>query len=160
MIEVIPFDKKYTTDFKRLNLEWLQTFFTVEPYDEFQLSNPVIEIIDKGGYIFLAKEGVHITGTVALMKEATGSYELTKMSVTGSSQGKGISKLLMEKCIVLARQQRWQRLFLYSSTLLVPAINLYRKYGFREIPLERSSQYRRTNIKMELQFNTTDGVIN
>ena len=56
MITVIPFEEKYFEDFKRLNIEWLQQYFIVEPYDEYQLSNPSQEIIEKGGYIFLTKE--------------------------------------------------------------------------------------------------------
>ena len=152
MIAVIPFDKKYSSAFKHLNLEWLRQYFVVEPYDEYQLSHPVQEIIEKGGYIFLAKNDEHIIGTVALMKENDRSFEITKMSVTKDNQGKGISKLLMNACIKLAREKKWERLFLYSSTLLVPAIQLYRSYGFTEIPLESNSHYTRTNIKMELKL--------
>lgn len=133
-------------------MEWLQHYFEVEPYDEFQLSNPQSEIINKGGYIFLARENNAIIGTVALAKETDRSFEVTKMSVTGSKQGKGISKLLLDECIRLAREKRWERLFLYSSTILVPAIELYRKYGFLEIALEKSTHYHRSNIKMELQL--------
>ena len=111
MIAVIPFDKKYSSAFKHLNLEWLRQYFVVEPYDEYQLSHPVQEIIEKGGYIFLAKNDEHIIGTVALMKENDRSFEITKMSVTKDNQGKGISKLLMNACIKLAREKKWERLF-------------------------------------------------
>jgi len=150
MIIIIPFEEKYAGDFRQLNIEWLQQYFTIEPYDEYQLSNPVTEIIKKGGYIFLAKENERIIGTVALAKETARSYEVTKMSVTKESQGRGVSKLLMDACIELAKEKRWNRLVLYSNTLLVPAIQLYRRYGFREVPLELNSHYTRTNIKMEL----------
>ena len=86
------------------------------------------------------------------MKETDISFELTKMSVTKDSQGKGVSKLLMDACVNLAKEKKWDRLFLYSNTILVPAIQLYRRYGFREIPLETNSHYSRTNIKMELKL--------
>ena len=152
MVIIIPFEEKYSLDFKHLNLEWLRQYFAVEPYDEYQLSHPRQEIIGKGGYIFLAKEGQDIIGTVALMKENARSFEITKMAVTKDSQGKGISRLLMDACIKIASQKKWERLFLYSNTLLVPAIQLYRRYGFSEVPLESDSQYNRTNIKMELKL--------
>jgi ribosomal protein S18 acetylase RimI-like enzyme len=86
------------------------------------------------------------------MKEDDRSFELTKMSVTRDSQGRGIGKLLMDACIKIAREKKWERLFLYSNTVLAPAIRLYQHYGFREIPLEPGSQYKRTNIKMELKL--------
>ncbi len=152
MITIIPFEEKYAADFRRLNIEWLQEYFQVEPYDEYQLTHPFREIIDKGGYIFLAKEDEQIVGTVALMKETDVSFELTKMSVTKNSQGKGISKSLMDACVQLAEDKKWDRLFLYSNTKLVPAIQLYRRYGFKEIELEAHSHYSRTNIKMELRL--------
>jgi N-acetylglutamate synthase-like GNAT family acetyltransferase len=152
MITVVPFEEKYSLDFKHLNLEWLRQYFAVEPYDEYQLSNPRREIIAKGGYIFLAKENENIIGTVALMKESSRSFELTKMSVTRNEQGNGVGKLLMDACIQLAKQKKWDRLFLYSNLILVPAIQLYRRYGFIEIYLESNSQYNRTNIKMELKL--------
>jgi GNAT superfamily N-acetyltransferase len=152
MINIIPFEEKYANDFKQLNIEWLQEYFVIEAYDEYQLSHPIQEIIDKGGFIFLAMENEKIIGTVALMKEIVGSFELTKMSVTKDSQGKGVSKLLMDACVKLAKEKKWDRLFLYSNTILVPAIQLYRRYGFIEIPAEPNSHYTRTNIKMELKL--------
>lgn len=152
MIAIIPFEEKYAAAFKQLNLEWLSQYFVVEPYDEYQLSHPVQKIIEKDGYIFLAKNDEHVIGTVALMKENDRSFEITKMSVTKDYQGKGISKLLMNACIKKAEEKKWARLFLYSNTLLAPAIQLYRRYGFIEIPLESNSHYSRTNIKMELKL--------
>lgn len=149
MISIIPFADQYTADFKKLNIEWLKQYFIVEPYDEYQLSHPREEILDKGGYIFMAIADGRIIGTVALMKENEGSFELTKMSVTKEWQGRGASKLLMDACVQIAREKHWDRLFLYSNTILQAAIALYRKYGFSEIPLEQNSHYKRTNIKME-----------
>jgi ribosomal protein S18 acetylase RimI-like enzyme len=61
--------------------------------------------------------------------------------------------MLLDACLQLAKEKNWDRLFLYSSTRLIPAIQLYRKYGFKEIPLEENSHYSRTNIKMELKLN-------
>ena len=152
MINIIPFEEKYADDFRMLNIEWLNEYFEVEPYDEYQLSHPFSEIIGKGGHIFLARENEKIVGTAALMKESSASFELTKMCVTPSSQGKGISKMLLGTCLKFAKDKNWNRLFLYSSTRLIPAIQLYRTYGFKEIPLEKNSHYSRTNIKMELKL--------
>jgi len=152
LITIIPFEEKYAEDFRKLNIEWLNEYFNVEPYDEYQLSHPLTEILNKGGHIFLARENENIVGTAALMKENSSSFELTKMCVTKGSQGKGISRMLLDACLKLAKEKNWNRLFLYSSTRLIPAIELYRKYGFKEIPLEKHSHYSRTNIKMELKL--------
>lgn len=105
MVTIIPFEEKYSVDFRALNLEWLREYFEVEVFDDHQLSHPAQEIIDKGGYIFLAKQDEKIVGTAALMKETDVSFELTKMSVTRDRQGNGISKMLMNACLQLAKEK-------------------------------------------------------
>ena len=52
-LSFVPFESQYAKDFKALNIEWLQTFFVVEPYDDLVLSNPVEQIIAPGGAIFM-----------------------------------------------------------------------------------------------------------
>ena len=116
------------------------------------LDDPQSTILDRGGYICLAMADNKIVGTAALMKEHGNEYELAKMAVTAEYRGKGISKLLMNTCIKIAEEKKWHRLYLYSNTLLVPAIQLYRRYEFKEIPVGPDSHYNRTNIKMELKL--------
>ena len=151
MVEIIDYAPAYAADFKRLNLEWLQQYFSVEPQDEEMLSHPEY-ITGNGGFIFLAKYNHEIAGTVALVRHDDILFELSKMSVTASLQGKGISNLLMQAVIDKAATIGASRLILYSNTILIPAIRLYRKFGFTEIPLEENSGYVRNNIKMELSI--------
>jgi hypothetical protein len=66
-IKITAYDKAYAKDFYDLNIEWLKTFFYVEPFDEEVLSKPNKYIIDKGGFIFFAKKNNTVVGTVALM---------------------------------------------------------------------------------------------
>lgn len=153
---IVDFDKQFTNDFYELNIEWLKTYFYVEPYDEEVLSKPEHYIIDKGGHIFFAKLNDTIVGTVALMP--TNDYnvfELTKMAVSLSHRGYKIGQQLMQYCIDFARQHRFKSLMLYSNTKLENAIYIYRKYGFIDIPVEENSPYKRGNIKMELTFLRT-----
>lgn len=151
MTEIIPYESSYAADVKRLNMEWLEKYFTVEENDRLQLDNLQAAVLDKGGYIFLARENGIITGTVSLLRHSDTVFELSKMAVTSAWQGRGISRMLMDACICLAKEKKWEKIFLYSNTILEAAITLYRKYGFVEIPLEKESTYVRTNIKMELQ---------
>lgn len=153
-IKIIPFEKQYSKDFYNLNIEWLKTFFYVEPYDEDVLSNPEYYIIDKGGHIFFAQIDNVIVGTVALMPVMENSvFELTKMAVSPKYRGFKIGQLLMQHCIDFAIKQQFKALLLYSNTILENAIYIYRKYGFIEIPVEENSPYKRSNIKMELIIN-------
>ncbi|MFK7781216.1 GNAT family N-acetyltransferase [Psychroserpens sp.] len=151
-IEIIPFDNSYANDFYELNVEWLKTYFYVEPIDEEILSKPNQYIINKGGHIFFAKlEGV-IVGTVALMPIEGNLFELTKMAVTPKYRGLKIGQQLMQHCIDFAKSIELPKLILYSNRRLENAIYIYRKYGFIEIPVEPNSVYARSDIKMELKF--------
>jgi ribosomal protein S18 acetylase RimI-like enzyme len=58
----------------------------------------------------------------------------------------------MEYCIQFAKEQQWKTITLYSNRKLIPAINLYKKVGFVEVPLEKDVHYERANIKMFLDL--------
>jgi N-acetylglutamate synthase-like GNAT family acetyltransferase len=150
-IDIVNYKPQYAKAFYELNTEWLQTFFYVEPYDEEVLSKPNRYIIDKGGFIFFAKRGEKILGTVALMPTTNnGILELTKMAVSPTERGQKIGQQLLQYCIDFAKMQNLKALMLYSNTKLENAIYLYRKYGFKELPLETDNPYERADIKMEL----------
>ena len=152
-INIIDYDNTYASYFYDLNIEWLKTFFYIEPYDEEVLSKPNIYIINKGGFIFFAKQGDTILGTVALMPtKENGVLELTKMAVSPESRGKKIGQQLLQHCINFAKTKKLKGLLLYSNTKLENAIYLYRKYGFKELPLEKNSPYKRSDIKMLLEL--------
>ena len=152
-IKIIDFDAKYGQSFYDLNIEWLKTFFYVEPFDEEVLSQPDKYIINKGGFIFFAMKDEKVVGTVALMPtEEVGVLELTKMAVQPEERGQRIGQHLLQHCIDFGKFKKLKGLLLYSSTKLDNAIYLYRKYGFKELELEIDSPYKRSDIKMMLEF--------
>ena len=140
--------------FKSLNIEWLETYFEVEPYDELVLNNPQQEIIDPGGSIFMLQKEDQVIGTFAFLKKGEGIYEFSKMAIMPEERGKGYGNLIMQFVIQFADQQDWKKLILYSNTLLMNSIHLYRKYGFKEVPIDPGIKYARGNIKMEYLFNS------
>ena len=150
-LEIIPFEEKYAKHLYDLNVEWLEKYFYVEPYDEKVLSNPQEYIIDNGGFIFFAKYNNEIVGVVALINQKT-FFELSKMAVSPKYQGLKIGQKLMDFCIDFAKNKQWKSITLYSHRSLVPAINLYRKIGFNEVEVEKDVHYERADIKMLLEF--------
>ncbi|MEM1002226.1 MAG: GNAT family N-acetyltransferase [Bacteroidota bacterium] len=150
-LEIIPFDSKYSKAFHDLNIEWLETFFYVVPYDKEVLSKPETYIINKGGQIFFVIQNEQVLGTVALMPtNDSGILELTKMAVLPKARGQKIGQKLLQYCIDFGQSNNYKALMLYSSTILENAIHLYRKYGFKELELEKDNPYERANIKMQL----------
>ena len=77
-------------------------------------------------------------------------YELGKMAVSEKYQGLKNGQTLIAFVINFAKQKEWNRVILYSSTKLPTALHIYKKYGFKEIPLEPNSPYKRSDIKMGL----------
>ena len=151
--EIVPFYSKYTSSFYDLNIEWLTTYFYVEPYDEEVLSKPKHYIIDKGGFIFFALLNNKVVGTVALMPtDKEGRFELTKMAVSPEYRGMKIGQKLMQHCIEFSKNKGFNTLLLYSNRRLEDAIYIYKKYGFIEINLEANSPYKRGDIKMQLSL--------
>ena len=149
-VNIISFDEKYTNDFTQINFEWLEKYFYIEDYDREVLTNPKKHIIDKGGEILFALIGDEVVGTVALIKRGKGVFELSKMGVTENHQGKKIGKQLMLSCIAFAKDNACISLFLDSSRKLTPALTMYTKMGFKEIPVPSDTPYERCDIRMEL----------
>ena len=148
-IKIIPYRSEHRVDFKQLNLEWLDHFNLTESHDLMILDDPEGEVIDKGGYIFMAEVGGKIVGSAGLMKEHQGVYELIKMAVTESYRGKGIARLLIERCLYQAREIGAQKVTLFSNHQLQTAISLYAKYGFQHTEVVNAPM-ETADVRMEL----------
>jgi ribosomal protein S18 acetylase RimI-like enzyme len=147
-IRITAYRQELQPAFERLNKAWLEEYFTVEPIDKWVLENPEEAILKGGGRILFAQTGEEIIGTVAVRLLETGEYELTKMAVDKQYQGCGAGKLLCQAAVDEVRRMGAERVILYSQTGLKAAIEIYRKLGFVEIPLE-TGVYKRSDIKME-----------
>jgi GNAT superfamily N-acetyltransferase len=154
-IEILEYEQKYAQHFKTLNYEWLKKYFWVEKEDEEILSNPEDEIINKGGFIFFAKEKDEVLGTAALIKHEGGTFELAKMAVTEKARGRQIGKKLALAVIERARSENTGTLYLETSKRLHAACNLYKKLGFEQVEFDsiEGSKYGRASIKMILNLN-------
>ncbi|AEW87281.1 N-acetyltransferase [Flavobacterium columnare] len=150
-IKIISYNSKYKEDFVRLNKAWLEEYFYIEPHDIATFENVEQDIIQKEGMIFFCLIDNAVVGTVAMIKTNPLTYELAKMAVDKNFQGMKLSPLLMNACIDYAVSQKAKKIFLLSSTKLIPALNLYRKFNFIEVPLDETD-YVRADIQMELKL--------
>jgi DNA-binding MarR family transcriptional regulator/ribosomal protein S18 acetylase RimI-like enzyme len=154
-INIVPYSRKYKSDFARLNYEWLEKYFKAEKTeaeDKRLLNNPEREIIKKGGQIFFAVLNNLVVGTSAVLKINDSIYELAKMGVIEKAQGRQIGKKLALTAIGYAVEKGALKLRLYTSSKLKAALNLYRDLGFIEIRGESNDQYKRELILMELDL--------
>ncbi|MGN6417533.1 MAG: GNAT family N-acetyltransferase [Pseudobacter sp.] len=155
MISVVSYEAKYRSAFDCLNRSWIEKYFSIEPADEYLLQNPEATVIEPGGAILIALEDATAVGVVGLRKINDTEYELIKMAVSDAHQGKGIGAILGKAILEEAAKLGAEKVVLYSNTGLLPALSLYRKLGFVEVPLEPDNDYIRSDIKMELLINNS-----
>lgn len=153
-IRIVPFEPKYAHSFRDLNIAWLKKYFHVEAKDALLLENCQESIIDTGGFIFLAEYKDEIAGCFSFIPFDERVFELGKMAVDPSYQGLKIGQKLLSFAIDFAKENQWRKIVLYSSTKLDAALYIYRKYGFVEVELEKELPYERSDIKMELVFDS------
>ena len=149
-IRIVDYDPRWRADFARLNIEWLERWFVVEPVDREVLSDPETHILADGGRVLFAVDGDdHAIGTVALKHEGDGVYELTKMAVEPGQRGSGIGRKLMQRALEVFADAEGRELFLESSRQLAPALKLYESVGFVHHPAPRpGSHYARADVYM------------
>ena len=88
-IRIVDYDPRWRGDFARLNIDWLERYFVVEPIDREVLSDPG-DAHPRRRRTRAVRDRARRTraiGTVALKHEGDGVYELTKMAVDPAHAG-------------------------------------------------------------------------
>ena len=115
------------------------------------LDDPQKTVLDPGGFIFLAIRKGDIVGSAALIPTSEGEFELAKMCVRPEWQGRGVSRLLLQKCIEQATKIHARRIILYSNSKLQQAIGLYERSGFKHVPVT-NAPFTTADVKMEMEL--------
>ncbi|MEN9609594.1 MAG: hypothetical protein RLZZ628_408 [Bacteroidota bacterium] len=153
--EIIPYNSTLKADFKTLNVEWIRKYFKIEPEDIRVLDFPEENIINTGGAIFFAMVHGEAAGCCGLLAEEGGAVlELVKMAVKPAYQGLKIGEALCVHAIEYARTQGAREIYLVSNRKLAPALGLYRKVGFVEVPITAYdlALFERCDIRMNIEF--------
>jgi putative acetyltransferase len=88
--------------FRDLNEAWISKFFRLEDQDHIQLAQPE-NILRAGGQIIMAVVGEERIGCCALVFMKPGIFEVAKMAVSESYQGRGIGRKILEFTIEQAK---------------------------------------------------------
>lgn len=94
------------------------------------------EYAPPGGALFLVREqaGSAPVGCAGLRRLAADTVELKRLFVRPEFQGRGLGKQLLRAAINQAVALGYQRIWLDTVPQLTTAIELYHRWGFREIP--------------------------
>jgi putative acetyltransferase len=87
---------------------------------------------EKSSY-FIALEGDEVIGGVGIYPSnglPADTVELVKMYLAPKARGKGLGKQLMKKCIALAEELGYRKIYLETMPELAAAVSAYEKLGF------------------------------
>ena len=150
-VQIVDYEPKFQPDFEKLNRQWIEEWFTMEPLDEWVLTKPEEAILKNGGAILMALFNDAVAGTVGLRKLEAKVFEFTKMAVGVHYRRRGIAAALCYASFEKAKQLGGSKIVLYSNTKNAGAIMLYEKIGFKHVPVE-TGMYVRANVKMEINI--------
>lgn len=150
-IEIVDYNKGHQPYFEKFNRDWIEKYFWLEDVDRYVLQHPDEAVLEKGGAILMATYNGEVAGTVALKKVNEEVYEFTKMAVDNAFRRKGIAEALSRAAFEKAKELGASKVILYSNRILAPAITMYYKLGFKEVPVE-AGVYERSDIKMEIDL--------
>ncbi|MBB6500069.1 GNAT family N-acetyltransferase [Pedobacter cryoconitis] len=86
-----------------------------------------------GSKYFVATEGGQILGGAGVYPSEglpADTVELVKMYLVPEHRGKGLGKMLMQKCMALAGELGYKNIYLESMPELAAAVSAYKKLGF------------------------------
>lgn len=152
MIEIVEFKPEHQPYFEKFNKAWIEKYFWLEEIDKYVLEHPGEAIIAEGGAILMATYNGVVAGTVALKKVDDATFEFTKMAVDENYRRQGLAEALSYASFERAKELGATKVILYSNTALEGAIIMYRKIGFKEVPIG-DVVYKRSDIKMEIFLN-------
>lgn len=152
-VEIRNWDPALAPHFARLNREWIEALFTLEPADEAILANPQ-DLVAAGGEIVFAVDDDEVVGTAGLQRLDARTVELVKMAVTPARQGQGVGGRMLAALIATAKTRGFERIYIETNASLTVSNRLYQKFGFNRLDQARSHHgFARADAFYELWLN-------
>ncbi|WP_285017221.1 GNAT family N-acetyltransferase [Lactococcus garvieae] len=149
-MKIVQYQKKYEKDFKKMSLNWIEKHFKVEPEDIRTLEN-IENLINNGAMVLFVVEIEIVLSTCMIRPIMEGTWEIGKLATNDLYLGKGAGAKVFEACINYAKEHGANKIVLYSHTSLKPAISIYEKFNFKEVPIS-NFEYKRCNYQAELKL--------
>lgn len=152
-MKIVPYSPEYKEEFIEMNKAWISGMFRMEPQDEKELAN-IEPYIEKGGQIFFALDNQgNVMASCMIAPRDDGDWEIMKFAAKGMYTGTGAGSACLKACIGYAREQGLPRIIIVSNRKCTHAVHLYRKFGFREIPVDKKQfPFDRADIAFEMKL--------
>lgn len=152
-MKVVPYDKKYKNDFVEMNKKWISKMFVLEAEDLAILEN-VETLIEQGAQIFFAVDDNNDVLACCMIEPlSNGEWEIAKFCAKGMYTGTGAGSACLRACIDFAKEKHVKKVVIVSNRKCVHAVNLYKKNGFIEVPVDKEKfPFDRADIAFEQTF--------
>lgn len=144
----------YKQDFIDMNKAWISNMFVLEKEDEKEFGN-IEPAIQKGGEIFFAVDDENnVMACCMIAPREDGDWEIMKFAARGMYTGTGAGSACLKACIDYAKDRQLPKIVIVSNRKCTHAVHLYRKYGFQEIPVDKTKfPFERADIAFELPLS-------
>ncbi|EET59525.1 acetyltransferase, GNAT family [Marvinbryantia formatexigens DSM 14469] len=152
-MKIVPYDSRYKEDFIEMNKKWISEMFAIEEEDIRELSN-IEPSIEKGGQIFFAlDDDGAVMACCMIAPREDGDWEIMKFAARGMYTGTGAGSACLRACIDYAKEKKIPKIIIVSNHKCAQAVHLYRKFGFRKIPVDKNKfPFERGDIAFEMCF--------
>jgi GNAT superfamily N-acetyltransferase len=89
---------------------------------------------NRKGAFFALLDGEALIGTVALQRQTDTTCELCRMYLAPGYRGRGLGRRLLEHAVREAKTLGFKEMNLKTASVLVEAISLYERAGFKVLP--------------------------
>ena len=149
-MKVVPYNPKFKNDFIEMNKVWISKMFTIEDEDIKELDN-IENYIGRGGQVFFALDDHECVMACCMIgPREDGDWEIMKFAAKGMYTGTGAGSACLKACINYAKEKQVKKIIIVSNRKCVQAVHLYRKFGFNEIPVDKTKfPFERADIAFE-----------
>lgn len=152
-MKVVAYHPEYKKDFIEMNKAWIEKMFKLEDEDIKEMEN-IEPYIKKGGQIFFSlDDDEQIMACCMIAPREDGDWEIMKFAAKGMYTGTGAGSACLKACIDYAKEIQIPKIIIVSNKKCEHAVHLYRKFGFKEIPVDKKKfPFERADIAFELEI--------
>ena len=105
---------------------------------------------------WIAERDGKIVGSIFLAKESDSTAKLRLLYVEAETRGTGLGTRLIEECLSFARESGYERVTLWTNSILTTARRLYEKAGFRLVREESYENFGKQHVTQVWELKLTD----